>query len=740
MNLVKYILAVLITALCGIPQAVGLAPVSEETEHVYETSSCIVARQLPRLHLSQIPLNDQVAVDALDNFINALDYDHSYFLAGDVREFRREARLLDNKLRIGEIDFPLLIYTRFIERVSNRVDYVQTVLDEGFDFSREETYRWKRKKAPWPETREEWDRLWRRKIKNQYLSRKIADIIEEEQQGEAPDTPEPMAGSSSNATVESEAVAAAQEDTADAGPTNTVSVLDVDLTPEEEIYKQYRQYLSVLSDNDAHWLYPLYITSFARAYDPHSDYMSANNTEDFDINMKLSLVGIGALLSTEDGAAKVVRLIPGGPAEQDGRLQPGDKIIAVGQGDEQPVEIIHWPLSRSVRLIRGERNTKVVLVVIPASDISGTTTKKIDLIRDEVKLEERAAKGRVETLDRVDGEAFRLGVISIPDFYADVEGRNRGLESARSVTRDVQRILMEFKTNDVDGVLLDLRNNGGGLLNEAIEMTGLFIDSGPVVQVKSSQGVQVLSDADPMQVYDGPMVVLVNRQSASASEILAGALKDYGRAVIIGDSKTHGKGTVQSLISLRRSRPELGTLKFTTASFYRIAGGSTQREGIRPDIVIPSMLDFMEIGEEYLPHALPWTLVDPALYRPEKELNPIIPKLRLRSVKRRENDERFISYEGLLDHLGRKQQATNISLNLEERLEMARREKEMAELMNEHETEVYAAEESSREQQNDIVLDEALRILADLVELESGPAPKITDVDHAVDKHPGQVN
>jgi carboxyl-terminal processing protease len=210
--------------------------------------------------------------------------------------------------------------------------------------------------------------------------------------------------------------------------------------------------------------------------------------------------------------------------------------------------------------------------------------------------------------------------------------------------------------------------------------------------------------------------------------------------VIIGDSKTHGKGTVQSLISLRRSRPELGTLKFTTASFYRIAGGSTQREGIRPDIVIPSMLDFMEIGEEYLPHALPWTLVDPALYRPEKELNPIIPKLRLRSVKRRENDERFISYEGLLDHLGRKQQATNISLNLEERLEMARREKEMAELMNEHETEVYAAEESSREQQNDIVLDEALRILADLVELESGPAPKITDVDHAVDKHPGQVN
>ncbi|NCC52675.1 MAG: hypothetical protein EOM20_15855 [Spartobacteria bacterium] len=682
----------------------ALAPVDDDTRRSYEIASSIVARQLPYVHLLQIPCDDHIATNALNNFLNALDYDHTYFLAADIMEFNSEATNLDNRLRYGNVDFPLKVYYRFMNRVSNRVAYVNTLLDGEFDYDMDESYRWKRKEAPWPTDEAEWDDIWRKKVKNQLLARLISEQLAEEEEAEI----------GTNSVPEG-------------GLTNELVTVEEKLSPQDEIRKQYNQYLEVLSDNDGHWLYPLFITSFVRAYDPHSEYMSANNTEDFDINMKLSLVGIGALLSIEDGAAKVVSLIPGGPAEQEGQLKPGDKIVAVGQGKEPPVDITHWPLSKSVRLIRGEKNTTVVLVVIPASDPSGTTRKKISIVRDEVKLEERAAKGRVEAFTGPDGVVRNLGIIRVPDFYADVLGRNEGNKEARSVTRDVERILKEFATNQVEGVVLDLRNNGGGLLNEAVEMTGLFIDSGPVVQVKSAQGVQVLSDADPVQVCDKPLVVLVNRQSASASEILAGALGDYGRAVIVGDSKTHGKGTVQSLISLRKSRPELGTLKFTTASFYRIAGGSTQMEGIRPDIVIPSMLDFMDIGEEYLNNPLPWSLVEPALYRQEVDIRAALPKLIRQSIDRREADEKFLAYEKLLKHLGEKQRSTDISLRMSDRLDMARREREMAELMKESEPiaiEMYEEENdevASDEEEKaaaDIILNETLNILSDLIVLE----------------------
>jgi carboxyl-terminal processing protease len=706
-------------ACCG--YAPALAPVAPETESIYSRAGRIVSYEVPYRHLNHLPCNDDIATNALAIFIKSLDFDRTFFLASDIERFESQATELDDRIKTGDLDIAYEIYETLMERVSNRVEYVSVLLEQGFDLDREETWHWRRKDQPWAANEDEWNEIWRKKVKNQYVAKLVAKQLEAEesvQQEPAPESDEtpddpPPANDQDDETPQASAelpdqaiedtttvlVATAKvtlppaaEDNPDRpGATNDVPdkttsvstngiVPPTELTPEESIIKEYKQYLSVLNDNDAHWLIPLYISSFVHAYDPHSDYMSQNNTEDFDISMKLSLVGIGALLSTEDGAAKVVRLIPGGPAEQDGRLQPGDKIIAVGQGDEEPVDILHWPLSKSVRLIRGEKDTKVVLHIIPASDFSGTTIKKIDIVRDEVKLEERAAKGRVETLATPEGEEYAVGVITIPDFYADINAKNN--QEARSLTRDVKNIIADLTaSNQIQGLLLDLRNNGGGSLPEAIDLSGLFIGSGPIVQVKTEDNVYTLADTDPVTYYDGPLVILVNRQSASASEIFAGALQDYGRAVLVGDSKTHGKGTVQSLFPLRQYNPKLGSLKLTTASYYRIAGGSTQKKGITPDIIIPSIMDSMEIGEEFLPGALEWSVVDPAIYTPSEQIAPLIPRLQQRSLERREQSERFNAYEELLDYLAEKRQSYTIPLQLEKRLPMARRENEMAEFI-----------------------------------------------------------
>lgn len=759
----------------------ALAPVQPETQDTYSRAGKIITYEMPYKHLNHASFDDDIATNALDRFLSLLDFDRTYFLASDIDAFRAQATNLDERLKSGDLSIAFEIYDVFMARASNRIDYVDTLLDNGFDLELEESYEWRRKDLPWPETEEEWDDLWRKKVKNQYVARVVAEQLAEEkkareeaEQADAEAQEEPGAGdgeagnqvkiqipgeetvspeqtpAAENAQPESvdetddeiappPASEPAESDSVNAEKTgepsaqddNTAAPIIPKLTPKEAIRKEYRQYLSVLNDNDAHWLLPLYISSFVHAYDPHSDYMSQNSTEDFDISMKLSLVGIGALLSSEDGAAKIVRIIPGGPAEKDGRLQPGDKIIAVGQGDEEPVDILHWPLSKSVRKIRGEKNTRVVLHVIPASDISGSTIKVVDLIRDEVKLEERAAKGRTESVKDAEGQEHLIGIISIPDFYADINARSD--REARSVTRDVQNILNDLATNRIEGLVLDLRNNGGGSLTEAVELTGLFIDSGPVVQVKTEERVITLPDTDPTMAYDGPLLVLVNRQSASATEIFAGALQDYGRALIVGDSKTHGKGTVQTLFPLRNYNPKLGSLKLTTASYYRIAGGSTQKKGITPDLIIPSVLDSMEIGEEYLPGALEWSLVDPAIYRHTADVREMIPELAGRSEKRRTEEPRFIAYDTLLDHLAEQRQSKTISLRLQDRLPMARRENEMADFIVESAitddldyADADAAGETNGEEappKNDLILDEALNIMLDMIELrQDNPA------------------
>ncbi len=660
-------------------------------------------RVLPRAHLSHQPLDAAMATNALQIYLTMLDYDRTYFLASDVAEFEKEAGLLADRLSRGDVDFAFRVFERLRARVRNRVERVDALLKKGFDLSVEETYFWKRKDAPWAATEAESDELWRRKIKNEYVARVVSQRMTEEERTNAPP---------GKAGADAPAAGAA---------TNEAAGADALLSPDEFIRKRYKQYLMVLDDSDADFVLQRYFTAFAQAYDPHSEYMTASSSEDFDISMKLSLVGIGALLSSEDGAARIEKIIPGGPAARDGRLKAGDRIIAVAQGSEPPVDVLHWPLYKTVRLIRGEKGTKVVLTVMPVADISGSRTIKIDIVRDEVKLEEQAAKGDVHAIAGQNGVSNTIGVIRLPAFYADIRNRMNGRSEFRSSTRDVAALVSDMKAKRVAGILIDLRSNGGGSLAEAVEMTGLFLTSGPVVQVREQRGIQVLSDPDPDVLYTGPLVVLVNRHSASASEILAGALQDYGRAVLVGDSKTHGKGTVQSLQNLDERNAKLGQIKVTTHSFYRIAGGSTQLKGVVPDIVIPSVLDVLDVGEEFLPHAMPWTVVNTALYRPVMNLKPLVPDLRRASEARRANDPRFQAQAGIVKRIYEHQETPGISLRLADRMALAREEKGLEEVQREalEGGEEEPAGENPAKREHDIVLLEAQRVLADLITLTS---------------------
>ncbi|QHI70688.1 carboxy terminal-processing peptidase [Tichowtungia aerotolerans] len=695
-NLKHYLLLPLIPALlCSCaeenkPEQNTSAPVVEKIPLPIKRIASRVADRLPHTHLNRMPFNDSIATNALMLFIDSFDFDHSYFLASDIEEFQQSATQLDDQVRNGDISFSSLIVDRFKDRVTNRVAYVNQLLDEGFDLSIDESYRWKRDDAPWPKGEAAWDELWRKKIKNEYVGRIAMKEI-----------PEPEAK---------------KADTKDLEEENLTE--DEMLEPDEFIRERYKQFQLMVQNNfDEEAVLERYLSAFTQSYDPHSAYLSPRGVEDFDIHMSLSLVGIGAMLRSEDGAAEITKIIPGGPAEADGRLKPGDKIIAVAQGKEEPVSILYWPLSKAVRLIRGEKGTEVVLTIIPAEDKTGTRTKKLALIRDEVKLEEQAAKSEVYDNIGTNALPVRLGVITLPEFYADFAGARNGKDDVRRSSVDVRNILNQFATNDVDGVILDLRNDGGGSLTEAIDIAGQFIPLGPVVQVREQRGVAVLPDGDPTTVYAGPLIVLVNRTSASASEIVAAALQDYGRAVIVGDSKTHGKGTVQTVLPLSRLSDDLGSLKVTTAGFYRIAGGSTQLRGVTPDIVLPSLFDSLEIGEEFLPNALPWSQVQSAYYRPwRNSVKPLLPELQIRSQERMRDNPEFRTFMARRERLRERMETPTVSLKLSKRVDEILAEQELENLQDS----MVETDNGEDKKEEDPILDEALRILTDLTELSSG--------------------
>jgi carboxyl-terminal processing protease len=674
----------------------------------------LLGQALPVTHLSHEPISESLMRRTLDNYLRSLDFDRSLLKAEDITLLRRQAANLENNFKEGDTELAYATFELIKERAENRVAYVNELLDRGFDLEKEEYFIWKRKDAPWAKDDAEWDELWRKKIKNEYVgilvSRKIREIEAEEAAAEKEAAAD---GEEADDEASEEAEEIAEED-----------AMELDLTPEERIRKRYERFMEVLNGHDSEYVLGAFLSSMAGAYDAHSSYLSPRREEDFDIQMRLSLEGIGAELTYDEGAAKIQRVMKGGPADQDGRLQTGDKIVAVQQNGEEPVDILYWPLYRSVRLIRGEKGTKVTLHVVPASDASGTQVRLIELVRDEIKLEEKAAHSKVYELER-DESVRRLGIINLPDFYADFSGGSNGSAPVSSA-KDVRSLLEQLNEENVEGLVLDLRNNGGGSLRDCIEMTGYFINSGPVVQVRSGQRVSPMSDPNRGVVFDKPLVVLVNRLSASASEILAAALQDYGRAVIVGDSKTHGKGSVQTLLPLDRRNDQYGALKVTTAGFYRVDGRSTQLKGVSPDILIRSPTDVMELGEEYLPNVMPWSWVKPLRFQPHGDLREVNQQLSTLSSERLAEHEDFQIYQNKVDRLSERVQRREISLNFTDRLEQTKLDRELDRLQSEElqialddEENDEGDEEDSQEDirpDKDLILMEGLQILADLVE------------------------
>ncbi len=682
-----------------------------------------VMRVLPSMHLLQFPVDEELSRRAWTNFVNSFDPDHSYFLQEDIRAFSVMETNLALVIKSGDVNFAYQVHERFLERMAERYSYVTNQLAKGFTFTENEMYTWKRKDEPWPATLEEQNELWRKRVKNEVLVTLIGREMDK------------AAASNKQANAAAKPVVEDPLTNGVAATTNGYhggSVTNVIESPDVMIGRRYKQYLTIFQDMDEEMVLQRCLSAVAMSYDPHSDYMSPMRKEDFDIDMNLSLCGIGAVLRSEDGLIKIMEVMAGGPAGRDTRdihLMAGDKIIGVGQGNGPIEDLMHVPLTKAVRKIRGKKGTKVVLRVIPVSDPSGTTTKLVDLIRDDVKLEEQAATSRVVRATSKLGTKMSLGVVKLPAFYGTMDKRP-GQAGFRSATMDIAHILARLNTEGVLGLILDLRNNGGGSLREAITLTGLFVRSGPAVQVREISQVAALAvpNADPTIAFRKPMIILINRASASASEIVAGALQDYGRAVIVGDTQSHGKGTVQTVMPLGNEK--FGSIKLTTASFYRINGASTQIKGVSSDIVIPSLLEGLDIGEDKLPGALPCSQIDAASYIPVSDMAKFVPDLRRKSAERLAQNQKYTKYCALVRHIKELYERKEVSLEMSARRKQMETEKEIRKIEEEELAEEDAAKPKKSKEDDNVVFEEAINILTDLIDtVGSADLPLETEGD-----------
>lgn len=575
------------------PAVAAVIELQPETKHRQLDKA--ITHLLSYQHYRRSKLDDQLSELILDAYLEALDFNRSHFLASDVAAFAKYRRTLDNYLRAGNLQPAFEIFNVYLRRLEERTERIRRQLTEPVDFGIDESVELDRQDAPWPRSPAELDEIWRKRLKNELL---------------------------------------------------TLILAGQDLeTARQTLERRYDGRLRRTVQSTSEDVFQTYMNAVSRSFDPHTAYFSPRTSENFNIQMRLTLEGIGTVLRMEDERIEVVELVPGGPADLSGQLRPGDSIVGVGQGDREPmVDVIGWRLDDVVQLIRGQRGTVVRLQVVSGKAPADAMGRTLRLVRDTIRLENQAAKHEIQSLS-VNGRVYRIGIITIPTFYSDFAAAQRGDVDYRSTTRDVRRLLLELRNEPVDGVLIDLRQNGGGSLQEAVELTGLFIDEGPVVQVRNALGsVEVATDPDPALIYDGPLAVLVDRFSASASEIFAGALQDYGRAVIIGE-QTFGKGTVQQLIDLSRyvprARGDVGQLKLTFAKFYRINGSSTQNRGVVPDLAFPSAYDSDEVGESAQDHALPWDEISPVRYRTYQRLGAIVPMLNRRHRQRIESDAAF---------------------------------------------------------------------------------------------------
>ena len=660
-------------------------PLSPLEEHAHTCR--VILTQLMREHYQQISVDNGLSNKVFESYLSELDPARGYFLASDINEFEPYRDRLDDLFASADLEPAFMIFNRYRRRATERLQFLLARLDRGLNdisFDVTESVDIDREEAPWPADINELNEISRKNLKNSILNLKLA--------GKTPD----------------------------------------EIT--EILEERYKNQLTRVRQTKSEDVFELYMNALAKQFDPHTSYFSPRAAENFDISMSHSLEGIGVLLGTEDEYTVVLRLVTAGPAEKSKLLKPSDRIVGVGQGpDGEIVDVVGWRIDDVVKLIRGPKKTIVRLEIIPV-DAVDDRTRTISLERSTVKLEEQTAKKEIIKVEH-QGRPAQIAVIDLPMFYLDYKALHSGDQNYRSSTRDVKRLLRELSQTDVEGLVIDLRNNSGGLLQEAIELTGLFIEQGPIVQVRAADGsISILRDPDDSIYYRGPLALLTNRLSASASEICAAAIQDYGRGIVIGEP-TFGKGTVQSLLKLNRGR-----LKATVAKFYRISGESTQYKGTNPDLSYPSLHNREEIGESALSNALPWDTITRATYESFGNLSPVMDTLRTRHECRLQDDPDFKYLLALSEHLDEVRSETAISLNeavrrqerdetTQWRLDLEnsrRRDKsqepitELSELKSDTMSTAHGNEDE--EPQQDPVLVEAAHILLDYVELS---APKI---------------
>jgi carboxyl-terminal processing protease len=646
---------------------------------VYGKEAQVTAQLLDTYHYTKIKLSDSLSSVIFDSYFNTLDNNKTYFLAQDIETFERHRFDLDDLIKQGSIEIAFDIYNLFQVRFIERMQYViDELIKYPYEFDEDDVLEIDRKNYDWEESTKGLDEYWKRYIKNQVLTLKLTGKERDE-------------------------------------------ITDI-------LKKRFERFIKNFEQTNAEDVFNLFMNTFAEAYDPHTGYLSPRTSDLFKQSMSLSLEGIGARLQLDNDYTKVVEVLPGGPAKLSGKIQVNDRIIGVAQGmDGEMVDVIGWRLDDVVKLIKGPKGTIVRLNILPASKGLSGPPEELQLVRDKVKLEDQAAKKQIINYESA-GREFKLGVISIPTFYMDFEAYQRRDPNYTSTTRDVKRLIKELESEGVNGLIIDLRNNGGGSLAEAIDLTGLFIKNGPVVQVRNSfDKVKVESDDNPELAYDGPLLVLTNRMSASASEIFAGAIQDYNRGVVVGES-TFGKGTVQNVIDLARFvKPEskdesVGQVKITLQKFYRITGSSTQHQGVNPDINLPSPYDSNEYGESSNPGALPWDVIKGTNYQKTSHVNDkLLANLNKAYERRLKSDTDLIDFVNEIEETRKTLNQKYISLNMEQRKrEMEEAEKRRAASNKMNTTignlEVPAASKDDTDAiGKDSYLRESLKIISDLI-------------------------
>ncbi len=617
------------------------APLAKAVELSEEDSGKIarvVGFLLSQTHFKRTPLNDDISTAFLRKYMESLDYSRMVFLQPDYDEFdAKYGTLLDNLTKRGDVSPAFEIHKRYFTRLKTAHSWLEETIWTNFDFTIDESFVADRTKTNWPANEEEARDLWRKRVKYEVLGTRLG-----KRRGV-----EAMKAKVNNGEV-------ARKD--DGTPVKPYDIK----TEKEKILRRYERFLRVRTEMDSGDVLQVYLTALSNGYDPHSDYFSPREAENFEINnIKLSLTGIGARLQWDDGYTKLIELVPGGPAIRSKKLKPGDRITAVAQGEEgEAVDVIEMQLDKVVDKIRGEKGTMVRLTIIPVDAADDSETREVRLIRDKIKLTDSLAKSQVIDYPEGNDSQPRLGVINLPQFY-------------ENCARDVALILERFRKEKVSGIVLDLRRNGGGLLPEAVKLAGLFIDQGPMVQViDSRRRKQVLQDNDTKIGYDGPMIVLVGKLSASASEIVAAALQDYGRALIVGSLSTHGKGTVQTVMPLNNwvRLPDSGKLKLTVSKFYRVVGSTTQKQGVTPDLILPSPYDYMEIGEATLPNCLEADHTEKLNYRRVNRVAGRVEPLTKLSNGRVKGDQDFAYILEDIETLKKRLKDKSISLNETKRL------------------------------------------------------------------------